>query len=176
MSKRPEFKQAWAHFAEVYKAGSSDADALKLVADKIGGKVKVNIDSGEFANACPIRISYLLNYGGVAVPGPAAAEQLGLTGVVSGSDGKWYMFRVKDAMLLLDKRFGAADKIAKNPKRKDFAGMKGIIAIRGHGWADATGHITLWDGTNFSDKNHLTDSSDNGTFVPEVARLWTLLG
>ena len=48
------------------------------------------------------------------------------------------------------------------------------MAIVGHGWLDATGHITLWDGTNFSDKNHLSDSDVNGTFVPEVARLWML--
>ena len=173
MTARPNFKDAWAHFAEVYKMGNTDAEALKLVADKIGGKVKVNIDSGEFANACPIRISYLLNYGGVAVPGPTAAEKLEIA-VVSGADHKWYMFRVKDAMKLLGSKFGVADKTVKNPKRSDFAGTKGIMAIVGHGWTDATGHITLWDGATFSDKNHLTDSSENGTFVPEVARLWTM--
>ncbi len=173
MTARPEFKAAWAHFAEVYKAGNTDDQALKLVADTIGGKVKVNIDSGEFLNACPIRVSYFLNRGGVAVPGPTAAKKLDIA-VVSGSDHSWYMFRVKDAMILLARKFGVADKTVKKPKRRDFAGKKGIMAIVGHGWQDATGHITLWDGTVFSDKNHLSDSDVNGTFVPEEARLWVL--
>lgn len=168
---RPKFDKAWAHFAEVYKHGSSDADALALVAKKIGGKVKANIDAGIFTNACPIRMSYVLNYGGVPVPKPTP----GGAAASSGDDRKWYMFRVLDMIHFLENIFGNADVIKKNkPVRKDFAHGKGIIAITGHGWSDAVGHVTLWDGFQFSDKNHLGDSSDNGTFVPEVARLWKL--
>ena len=51
---RPNFQAAWSAFARV---NVSVAEVGKL----IGGKVEANIADGTFANACPIRISYVLN-------------------------------------------------------------------------------------------------------------------
>ena len=84
---RPSFAQSWMRFAEV---NVPVADVGK----KIGGKVEENIKSGIFQNACPIRMSYVLNYVGVAIPASGYA-------VVSGADKKWYIFRVNEMMTFL---------------------------------------------------------------------------
>ena len=54
---------------------------------------------GIFQNACPIRMSYVLNYAGVPIPSSGYA-------VVSGADKKWYMFRVNEMMTFLEQTFG----------------------------------------------------------------------
>lgn len=55
---RPNFSVAWSLFADVNVP-------VKAVGKKIGGKVEANIESGVFKNACPIRMSYVLNRTGV---------------------------------------------------------------------------------------------------------------
>lgn len=93
-----------------------------------------------FQNACPIRISYVLNRVGVPVPcGSGYAS-------VSGADGKYYVYRVNDMMRYLERVFGKADKQVKSPKSSDFDGQQGILVVKGSGWANAQGHITLWNG------------------------------
>lgn len=62
---RPLFNKAWSLFSEV------NVD-VKSAGEKIGGKVKFNIENGIFANACPIRMSYVLNYSGTPFQNPAA--------------------------------------------------------------------------------------------------------
>jgi len=159
-SIRPFFGAAWAKFSQI---NVSVADVGK----KIGGKVEQNIKSGDFQNACPIRMSYVLNYTGVPIPRTGYA-------VVSGADGKWYMYRVNDMMTFLEKTFGVADKSARAPKTSDFAGLKGLIVVKGSGWLNARGHVTLWNGVACSDTCHLMSDPDNGTFTPEIASLWSL--
>jgi hypothetical protein len=75
---RPNFGQVWSRFQDVNVSVSD-------VGTKIGGKVGENISKGIFENACPIRMSYVLNYTGVRIP------QTGYH-VVSGADGRWYMW------------------------------------------------------------------------------------
>ncbi|MEA7515189.1 T6SS effector amidase Tae4 family protein, partial [Salmonella enterica subsp. enterica serovar Virginia] len=41
------------------------------------------------------------------------------------------------------------------PKQSDFIGKKGIIVVKGHGWSNARGHVTLWNGSICSDQCHL---------------------
>ena len=159
-SIRPFVGAAWAKFSQI---NVSVADVGK----KIGGKVEQNIRSGDFQNACPIRMSYVLNYTGVPIPRTGYA-------VVSGADGKWYMYRVNDMMTFLEKTFGVADKSARAPKTSDFAGLKGLIVVKGNGWLNARGHVTLWNGASCSDTCHLMADRDNGTFTPELASLWSL--
>jgi hypothetical protein len=42
--------------------------SVKEVWENIGGHFKINIDSGVFQNACPIRIIYVLNKCGILIP------------------------------------------------------------------------------------------------------------
>lgn len=159
---RPLFNKAWSLFSEV------NVDVMS-VGEKIGGKVKFNIENGIFANACPIRMSYVLNYSGTPIPKPG-----GKYNVVSGADAKWYMYRVPEMMSFLAATFGDPDFGTEKPKIADFANKKGILLIRGSGWRDAVGHVTLFDGKVCSDACHLTGDPLNGTFTPEKASIWLL--
>jgi hypothetical protein len=87
---------------------------------------------------------------------------------VSGSDKKWYIYRVSDLKKFLKFAFPKVpDDILskKNPKPYDFSGQKGILVFD-VGWSDATGHATLWDGTSCSDHCHFP--------VATEASLWIL--
>lgn len=77
-------------------------------------------------------------------------------------------------MNYLEFRFGKPDKVVRSPKTSDFAGMKGIIVVKGHGWDNAKGHVTIWNGVHCSDTCHLLHDPDNGPFVPETASIWML--
>jgi hypothetical protein len=159
--RRPLFNLAWTAFVAVRVSVSQ-------VGQKIGGAVQKNVEAGIFQNACPIRMSYVLNVTGFPIvkhPGYAT---------VSGGDKRLYLFRVNDMMGYLERVFGKPDKTVKTPRQSDFAGLKGILVVKGHGWANAKGHITLWDGFLCSDTCHLTSDPDNGPFVPESASLWVL--
>lgn len=158
---RPPFSAAWARFMDVRVP-------VAEVGKKIGGKVQVNVESGIFQNACPIRMSYVLNRVGIAVPGGGAYAS------VSGADGRFYIYRVNDMIRFLENTFGKPDKTVKAPKPPDFAGLKGLLVIKGHGWANAQGHVTLWNGTVCADVCHMLEDPDNGPFVPEVGMLWKL--
>lgn len=159
---RPVFLQAWHRFLEINVP-------VVEVGKKIGGKVQYNIEKRIFPNACPIRMSYVLNYSHVPIPPPSSGYA-----VVSGADKKWYMYRVPDMMKFLEQTFGTPDRKAKNPKPSDFSGIKGILVVKGHGWRDAVGHVTLWNGSICSDSCHLASDPDNGSFAPETASLWEL--
>jgi hypothetical protein len=161
---RPSFKGAWAAFSEVNVPVAS-------VGKKIGGFVQKNIElqgPGRFENACPIRMSYVLNRTGYPIAAGRSFK------AVSGADQKQYLYKIEDMMNYLEYRFGKPDKMVKAPKPSDFAGMKGIIVVKGHGWKNAKGHVTLWNGTDCSDTCHLTNDPDNGPFIPETASIWVL--
>lgn len=134
------FAPAWARFAEVNLL-------VAEVGRKIGGKVEQNIASGVFQNACPIRMSYVLNDTGVPVP--AAGYH-----VVSGADRKWYMYRIPEMMLFLERSFGKAEVTQGAQTPQHFAGKKGILVVRGRGWSNVVGHVTL--GTVASARTYVT--------------------
>lgn len=158
---RPNFMRAWIFFSEINVP-------VKEVGKKIGGHVQMNIDSGVFQNACPIRMSYVLNKCGILVP---AGKKYA---VVSGKDRKQYMYRVNDMIRYLEEIFGKPDVTMKSPKNSDFKGKKGIIVFLGSGWSNARGHVTLWNGAICSDACHFMGSDENGTFIPNAAHLWSL--
>ena len=158
---RPSFALAWKAFQDV-RIPVADVGRL------IGGKVQQNIDAGIFQNACPIRMSYVLNKTGFPIPAGTKYA------AVTGADKQRYMFRVNDMMEYLESKFGRPEKSAKSPRPSDFAGMNGILLVKGSGWQNARGHVTLWNGSLCADSCHLAQDPDNGTFIPEVASLWTL--
>lgn len=120
---RPKFSSMWGRFTNIYGDGK-----VISVGNKIGGKVKENIDLGVkeptlgFTNACALRMSYSLNYSGVVV-------SRGSWKTVSGKDNKWYIYRVRDLLKFLTHSFGKPDKTVKNPRPKDFSGEQGILVF-----------------------------------------------
>jgi hypothetical protein len=161
--QRPIFQTAWSTFMAVRRP-------VKDVGRIIGGKVQENIDLpvGGFENACPIRMSYILNKTGFPIP------KSGRYAMVSGGDRMQYIYRVRDMMQYLEDAFGAADTEVSSPRPDSFKGKQGIVVIKGSGWGNATGHVTLWDGTLCADSCHLLGDPDNGSFVPESGALWEL--
>ncbi|WP_222853075.1 T6SS effector amidase Tae4 family protein [Massilia genomosp. 1] len=101
-------------------------------------------------------------------------ERLARHRLDSGADQMQYIYRVDDMMRYLEDTLGKPDKTAKSPKTSDFTDMKGIIVVKGHGWGNAKGHVTLGDGTQCADSCHLMSDPDNGTFVPDTASIWIL--
>ncbi|GJL46419.1 hypothetical protein TUM17580_24780 [Citrobacter farmeri] len=158
---RPLFKEAWLSFSKVNRS-------VKEVGNIIGGRVGQNIAGGFFENACPIRMSYVLNSTGFPI------TQKSQYSTVSGADRHLYIYRVNEMMNYLTHSLGKPDVVIPSPKPRDFAGKKGILVVIGHGWSNARGHITLWDGSVCSDSCHLLNDPDNGPFIPEVGALWIL--
>ena len=122
--------------------------SIEKIGDKIGGKVKQNIDGGFFTNACAIRMSYAINYSGLEI------EKKDDIAAVSGSDKKWYIYRVKDLKKFIESNFSEKETVKKT---KDLKDKKGIIIFEDCNWSDATGHADLFDGNNVEGN----DYSDN---------------
>lgn len=96
--RRPRFSS----MSAAYPIGTAD-DVLKL----IGGKVEDN----NFSNTCAIRVSRSLNYSGHFI------SYLPPNLTVSGSDGKWYIYRVVELIKYLEKNFGPPDVVVKDRPR-----------------------------------------------------------
>ncbi|WP_225318659.1 type VI secretion system amidase effector protein Tae4 [Cellvibrio sp. KY-GH-1] len=155
---RPKFLTMWRNFKSVYADGK-----VTSVGNKIGGKVKQNIDLGVqdprlgFTNECALRMSYSLNYSGISIP-------RGSWNTVSGGDNKWYIFRVRDIVSFLNNSFGKPDKTIETPKPKDFSALKGILVFNVN-WSDATGHATLWDGSTCSDHCYFPEAKEASIWI-----------
>lgn len=146
MANRPKLNLAIKAFKEVYNDIGKDVPSVGTL---IGGKVDFNINKltpaqGRFENACAIRMSYVLNKSGSKVP-----YIMGKT--VSGKNGNWYIYTVENLKSYLINTLGKPDIEVKTPKPIDFKNKKGILVFDVN-WLDATGHATIWDGINCSDK------------------------
>lgn len=135
---------------------------LAEVKTLIGGRV----DADWIENACALRVSRALNYGGLPVPFIRDADKKQQT--VTGADGKWYIFRVTVLANFLAKQLGAAAITAKARAAGGvdggaFIGIKGIIGMKVSGWSNATGHFTLWTGSA---------CIDGTNYLPEASSAW----
>lgn len=126
----PSFTSMWANYPD-------DHDSNK-VKRAIGGKV----DADWIDNTCTIRLSRAFNYSGHPIP----RNFPGLN-VVSGGDGMWYAFRVREMRRYLESRYGKPSFQASGPEASLHAnGKPGIIMFDVAGWTSATGHFDIWNG------------------------------
>jgi hypothetical protein len=100
-------------------------------------------------NTCAIRMSRTLNYNGFPIPSSFSGLH-----TVKGGDGKRYAFRVRELRPWLVHRFGKPDFDVNKKAGEDFdksglSSIQGIIGFDIH-FADATGHLDLWDGSSFT--------------------------
>lgn len=139
---RPKFADLWAK----YPVKSEATDVYKSVGGNVYELYKGN-PSG-YENACALRLSKAFNYGGVTITTGATGYK------VKGADGKPYLLRVNDMIKFVRANFGASDLVTR-PKGQDtssqFMGKKGIIIFKVTGWGNATGHVTLWNGSDCGD-------------------------
>jgi hypothetical protein len=152
-----------------YYPGSAETTAT-LYNSKIRGSFTGHEKTQYLQNTCAIRMSYALLRSGFQLPRTKDREASML-----GADKKWYWLRVANLRAELSARFGGFDTelhldmidarladdgfaimpfyLARKAKAEEFlrtrlAGRNGIIAFVVDGWGtDATGHLTLWDGT-----------------------------
>jgi hypothetical protein len=159
--KRPYVEDAWKAFKEVY---DDVGKTVSGVGTKIGGKVDYNINKipkgqGRFENACAIRLSYVLNKNGVKIPFFAGQT-------VSGKLGDWYIYKVKTMIAYLKNIYGEPDVIFSSPNEINFSKKKGILVFDVEQWTDASGHATIWNGSECSDKCYFP--------ISKKAYLWEL--
>lgn len=160
--RRPAFSGLWDAYAEV---GSLRAAA---VYERVGGRVAdlYRENPADYANACALRMSRGFNYGGYAIPSGTIIPGRSIYRV-RGSDEKAYILRVNDLIQYVKHNWGSADLTLTPSEAGKLAGRKGLIVMEVSGWSDATGHVTLWDGTRSGDDTtyHDPHSSNYGARV-----------
>jgi hypothetical protein len=139
--KLQSWSALWAEYPDYINFQDSAA-----VKQSIGGDVT---QAWLGQNSCAIRLSYTLNRNGFALP----KNFPGLL-TVKGGDGYRYAIRVAETRKWLAFTIGKPDFETKKKAGAAFdktqlADMKGIIAFD-ISFSDATGHLDLWDGTQFS--------------------------
>lgn len=135
ITKRPPH---YSQMSKYYPKGS--ASQVKRL---IGGYV----DRDSIRNTCVVRVSRALNYTDHPIP----RNFTGLT-TLRGGDNKRYAVRVKEFKKYLSATYGQPDLTHENSYLSNliplsFKGKKGIILFEVDSWSNATGHITLWDGS-----------------------------
>jgi RHS repeat-associated protein len=130
-----------------HDAYPTDPNAPNSIWSLIGGHVAMNAwttdaDGNKVPNnTCAIRMSYDLNHSGLSIPKGK--------GTVSGADGKQYFLRVADLQKFLTGALGEPQRLA----GRSFAGPGGSTGIISFNipFQNATGHFTLWNGSNVAD-------------------------
>lgn len=124
----------------------------------IGGRV----NAGWISNTCVIRVSRALNYAGEA----HKVKRTPIMNTISGSDGLWYGYRVREFIPYFTEKYGSPDfdlksgayeqKIALGTAYGPAVLSQGVIAVEIPGWNNATGHVDLWNGNHCASWTCLT--------------------
>jgi len=119
-------------------------DVPAEVKKQIGG----HVDADWITNTCAIRLSRSLNYSGNPIPSHFPGMH-----TVSGADHRWYAYRMQELKNYLAHTLGEPSITATKERegwidKSLFTGKKGIIAFDIH-FADAQGHVDLWNGTSY---------------------------
>jgi hypothetical protein len=161
---KPTFLIAWAASQKIY----SSSNPSEKVAQVIGGDVAANINDKKhpWQNTCAVRMSYILNQSGLFIPAiPGETKK--------GADHRNYFYKVKNVIAFLKLRWGAPEVVAYPPSDGgSLAGKKGIILFEIHGWSDANGHATLFNGITCYD--HCYFNEPGATYRTSQANFWAL--
>lgn len=161
---KPTFKASWTASQKIFNPSAPS----EHVANIVGGEVAANIrdKKNPWKNTCAVRMSYILNQSGVLIP-PIAGK------TKKGADHRNYFYRVKDLISFLKHQWGAPEVVAYPPSGGGIlAGRKGIILFEVHGWTDASGHATLFDGTICYD--HCYFNEPGVKYRTSQANFWVL--
>lgn len=116
----------------------------------LGGQAAKNVNSAGFGpkgNTCASRLSVAFNKAGAPVTAIKGVTTL------SVGDGARIIFRVSEFRTYLLHTLGKPSIDNAKPYDDAFKGKKGIIAFSVN-WANATGHIALWNGSTYREPSH----------------------
>jgi len=102
-------------------------------------------DEKSYQNTCATRMSYAFNHGGYKIKSGEFNDIYSHAKIFASVSG---------IIKFLKRQFGASDiKFDGNGNnfKSKIQGKKGIIVFQINGWNDATGHVTLWDGSSCVD-------------------------
>lgn len=145
---KPKLASLWTTFPDhaVYR------DLVDLYT-MLGGAATRNIDSPGFdrqGNTCASRLSVAFNKAGAPIT-DAIARSVGAH-TLGCADGSRIIFRVSEFRRYLRHVLGKPAGDSASPYDDTFRGRKGIIAFTVN-WADASGHIVLWNGRNYREQH-----------------------
>lgn len=152
-AKRPLFSTLWSNYP--VKMAASDVYAL------VGGQALALYKENPtgYANACALRLSRSLNYGGMPIKQSTKGYK------VKGNDNKPYLLRVREMITFVEQNLGKPDITFKPKNNEDVSsqlrGKKGIIIFKVSGWGDASGHVTLWNGSDCGDSCYFIHNTPN---------------
>jgi hypothetical protein len=129
---------------KLYNNYAGDEETSEDFRARVGGQV----DNDQFSNTCTLRMSEAFNLAGQPIP----KNHPGLLTVLGG-DKRNYAIRVAEFKKYMLSSYGNPDMVRTPPKganagveRADFANLRGVLCFEVH-FSDATGHFTLWDGS-----------------------------
>ena len=134
-------------YAQLSKNYPGEGYSTQQVRQLIGGAA----NNSRFENTCVLRMSRAFNYANAQARIPG-----GKTGLytVLGADKLHYALRVAEFREYMLDTYGNPQKVSvlkdKKLDKTKFIGAAGVICFDVSGWGDATGHFSLWDGSNCS--------------------------
>ena len=145
MAQLPAWSPLWNEYPDYLGYTSEEVRRM------IGGQV----NAAWLTNTCAIRLSRTLNYNDLKLPASFPDFHY-----VLGADGLRYCYRVREIRRWLMHKIGKPQFEKKKKVNEPFdkaqlASLKGIIGFDIH-FADATGHLDLWDGRIFSSEHRMS--------------------
>lgn len=128
----------------MWEAYPNPGDTAEAAKHTIGGAAT----SDRIQNTCVLRLSRAFNYSGNRIPRSSTDEIL----TIRGGDGLHYALRVREFTRYMKRKYGKPTLQKKygrpggGPVPPEFLGRQGVIIFDVRGWADATGHVDLWNG------------------------------
>lgn len=163
---RPQLDQLWRHFP--------DHGAYPHLVDlytALGGQAERNINAPGFGpngNTCASRLSVAFNRAGAPIRGISGVTTLGT------ANGSRIIFRVTEFRRYLLTTLGQPTMDRATPYNDAFRGKKGIIAFTVN-FSNATGHIALWNGSQFREPGHDDYAAYvNGSVRTSLGEFWEL--
>jgi hypothetical protein len=164
--KKPALADLWSNFPD-----HATYPTLKDLFTWLGGQAAKNIDESGFGpngNTCAARLSVAFNKSGAKIARGPGISTLGT------ADGSRIIFRVREFRTFLIQNLGAPTVDNTAPYDSAFAGKKGVIAFTVN-FSDASGHIALWDGSNYREPSHDNYASYvNGDAHTSKGEFWEL--
>jgi len=164
---KPALSDLWKNFPDHDKYPT-----LQDLYTWLGGAAAKNINSTGFGpngNTCASRLSVAFNKSGAKIVGLSGIQTLGT------ADGSRIIFRVSEFRTYLIQTFGKPTVDNASPYDGAFAGKRGIIAFTVN-WANATGHIALWNGSSYREPTHDNYATYvDGTLHTSKGEFWELL-